>query len=87
MHSMYGMAMIMSTHTQLPFPSMDNFSTYTPLMYEGYGICYNPHEDKCLISVCSFRGCPDTDSMVFGSTFVDSMREMRDMLLKVKVAQ
>ena len=78
---------IFSSLSQLPFGALENFSVFSPLIYDGYGINYNPLEEKFLLSVCSFKDCPDTDSMVFGRTVIDSLREMRDMLLAVKVAQ
>ena len=76
--------LLLSTDLQLPFLGHEDLAMFTPLLENGYGICYNPLENKVLLTVCSFRSCPDTDSMVFGSTFMESMREMRAMLLAVK---
>ena len=50
-------------------------------MDHGYGICYNPIEDKIIYTVCSYGSCSDTDSTVLGEAIIESLRQMRNMLL------
>ena len=47
---------------------------------DGYGVCYNPQETKITVSVSSFRGCPETDSLLFGAKLAESLREMQAVM-------
>ena len=69
---------------QVPSPRHDVFLVFGAVVPDGYGVCYNPQEEKFLLGVSSFRSCPDTDSMLFGSKLIESMRDMRDMMLDGK---
>ena len=48
----------------------------------GYGVCYNPQNNRVIFAVSSLRSCPETDSQVFGAKLMESMREMQAMLVK-----
>ena len=47
---------------------------------DDYGVCYNSQETKVLVSVSSFRSCPETDSLLFGAKLAESLREMQAVL-------
>ena len=69
---------------QVPVFNHDVFLSFGAVVPNGYGVCYNPQENKFLFGVSSFRSCPETDSVTFGSKLVQSMQEMRNMLLAGK---
>jgi len=47
---------------------------------DGYGICYNPQNDKILFTVSTCRGCKETSTTDFGMKLMESLREMRDVM-------
>jgi len=47
---------------------------------DGYGICYNPQEEKFFFSISTFRHHPETDASKFGLILIESLREMRSTL-------
>ena len=55
----------------------DMVSGYGAMFSDGYAICYNPQDDKCLFSLATFRHYPETDTAKFGNTLIESLREMR----------
>ena len=55
-------------------------SGYGAMFPDGYAICYNPQEKKCLFSLATFRHCSETDTAKFGATLIESLREMRTVL-------
>ena len=69
------------THThQVPVAEFDVILCFGAVVPDGYGVCYNPQQQKTLLAVSCFRSCPDTDSALFLSKLEDSLREMRDVL-------
>ena len=55
-------------------------SAYGAMFPDGYAVCYNPQETKCLIGIASFQHCPETDLQKFGATLIESLREMKTIL-------
>ena len=55
-------------------------SGYGAMFSDGYAICYNPQENKCLFSLATFRHCPETDTAKFGKTLIESLKEMKTVL-------
>lgn len=53
-------------------------------MEDGYGVCYNPQEERIYISVSSFRHCPHTDSVLFAKKLTESLREMKNIFKTVQ---
>ena len=70
--------------TQVPVPGHRIFLCFGAVVEDGYGVCYNPQETEILLSVSSFRQCHDTDSQLFGSKLIESLREMRDIMVSAK---
>ena len=52
---------------------------------DGYGVCYNPQEKRLLVSISSYRSCPQTDSMLFAAKLTESLREMRDVVTQANI--
>lgn len=55
-------------------------SAYGAMFPDGYAICYNPQEKKCIFAIASFQHCPQTDIAKFGATLIESLREMKTTL-------
>ena len=49
---------------------------------DGYGVCYNPQENNIIFSISSFHSCPDTDSLLFVIKLKESLKEMKETILK-----
>ena len=54
---------------------------FGPSEEDGYGVCYNPQGDEFRFSVTSFNHYPDTDSRLLGVCLMQSLREMRDVMV------
>ena len=65
--------------TQVPVESIPIFLCFGAVVEDGYGICYNPQEERIYFSVSSFRQCPHTDSMLFAKKLTESLREMKNI--------
>ena len=61
---------------------MDAFMCYGPVVPDGYGACYNPHEDYMLYCISSFSTCEATKSDRFAFALEDSLLQMYDLCLK-----
>ncbi|XP_071829929.1 choline O-acetyltransferase-like isoform X1 [Apostichopus japonicus] len=55
---------------------LDTFMCYGPVVADGYGTAYNPHEDYILFAITSFKSHPDTDSFVFRTHLKQSLMDM-----------
>lgn len=55
-------------------------SAYGAMFSDGYAVCYNPQENKLIFALATFRHHPDTDTAKFGSTLIESLREMKTIL-------
>ena len=63
----------------------DIYLCFGAVVPDGYGVCYNPKNDQFILSVSSFRDCPETDSLLFGSKLVESLLEMREILVESRI--
>lgn len=59
------------------FPLLCAFGAIVP---DGYGICYNPNDDKILITVSTYKNCAETNTTQFGIKLMESLRAMRDIM-------
>lgn len=75
--------LICSLPSQVP-SVYDIYLCFGAVVPDGYGVCYNPQSDQFILSVSSFRDCPETDSLLFGSKLVESLQEMREVCLESK---
>ena len=71
-------------HAQIPIPGHNIIPFFGAVVEDGYGLSYNPQETQVLFSVSSCRQCPHTDSQLFVSMLVKSMREMHDVMMAAK---
>lgn len=84
----YGKSMHFCLSTsQVPVESFPIFLCFGAVVEDGYGICYNPQEDRIYISVSSFRKCPHTDSVLFAKKLTESLREMKDIFKTTVVSK
>ncbi|XP_066303697.1 choline O-acetyltransferase-like isoform X4 [Branchiostoma lanceolatum] len=72
---------VLST-SQVP-TTMDAFMCYGPVVNNGYGACYNPHDDYILFCLSSFKDCGDSDSERFTSALRQALDDMQHLCLKV----
>ena len=68
----------------MPTAEHDIFLCFGAVVPNGYGVCYNPQNNRVAFAVSCFRSCPETDSQVFGAKLMESMREMQAVLVKAK---
>jgi len=47
---------------------------------DGYGICYNPQNNRILYAVSAFRKCAETDTTRFGVKLKESLQAMKDVI-------
>ena len=78
--STYARAMSFNLSTSQVACKADLCMAFGPALDNGYGICYNPKDDKILFSVSSFDN-PDYDVMRFGEALKSSFRDMSELLL------
>lgn len=57
---------------------------FTTLVEHGYAVSYNPQEDKLVFTTCSFKSCPDTDSLSYAKTFMETLRERKKLFTDLK---
>ena len=67
---------------QMPTFNHDVLLCFGAVVADGYGVCYSPQDHRTVFVVSSFRSCPETDSHVFGTKLMESMREMQAVLVK-----
>ncbi|XP_065916864.1 carnitine O-acetyltransferase-like isoform X2 [Dysidea avara] len=48
---------------------------------DGYGVCYNPQNNRILFTVSTFRKCPETDTAQFGVKLMESLQTMKDVII------
>lgn len=57
---------------------------YGPVVPDGYGASYNPHEDYILFAIASFKSCPSTDSHVFRAKLYQTLIDMHELCTGTK---
>eukprot|EP00058_Branchiostoma_floridae_P022996 XP_002608486.1 hypothetical protein BRAFLDRAFT_96620 [Branchiostoma floridae] len=72
---------VLST-SQVP-TTMDAFMCYGPVVNNGYGACYNPHDDYILFCLSSFKDCGDSHSEMFTIALRQALDDMQHLCLKV----
>ena len=55
---------------------LDTFMCYGPVVPDGYGASYNPHEDYILFAISSLKDCPTTFSEVFRDKLNKSLNDI-----------
>lgn len=55
---------------------------FAPVVPNGYGLCYNPMEDKLLFSISSWNSCQETDANKFAKSLEESFKESQSVLLQ-----
>ncbi|KAI8521504.1 hypothetical protein Bbelb_012580 [Branchiostoma belcheri] len=72
---------VLST-SQVP-TTMDAFMCYGPVVNNGYGACYNPHDDYILFCLSSFKDCVESNSEMFTDALRQALDDMQHLCLKV----
>ena len=52
---------------------------FGPTAEEGYGVCYNPKDDKIVFGVSSFTTYPETNSLCLGAVIMESLMDMLNL--------
>ncbi|XP_065885479.1 carnitine O-acetyltransferase-like isoform X2 [Dysidea avara] len=47
---------------------------------DGYGVCYNPQNNRILYTVSTFSNCVETDTAQFGVKLMESLQAMKDVI-------
>ena len=68
----------------MPTFDHDVFLCFGAVVSDGYGVCYCLQDHRIILVVSSFKSCPETDSALFGSKLMESMREMQAVLVAAK---
>ncbi|XP_072164689.1 choline O-acetyltransferase-like [Diadema setosum] len=58
---------------------LDTFMCYGPVVPNGYGASYNPHEDYILFAISSFKTCEMTDSEVFRAKLYRTLIDLYEL--------
>ncbi|XP_071479547.1 choline O-acetyltransferase-like [Diadema antillarum] len=58
---------------------LDTFMCYGPVVPDGYGASYNPHEDYILFAISSFKTCEMTDSEVFRAKLYRTLIDLYEL--------
>lgn len=53
---------------------------FGPVVPEGYGICYNPMDDRLLFAISTWRSCAETDAGKFSSVLGQSLEDGKRLL-------
>jgi hypothetical protein len=53
---------------------------FGPAVPDGFGICYNPQNDRINFSVSAFHTCSDTDSDKFVHVLGQTLKDIRKLL-------
>ena len=61
---------------------MDAFMCYGPVVPDGYGVCYNPHQHNIVVCIAAFRSHADTQSDYFALTLEGSFLQMAELCRK-----
>ncbi|XP_064616080.1 carnitine O-acetyltransferase-like [Liolophura sinensis] len=81
MDGAYATAMKFKLSTsQVPSKASKTVMCYGPATPDGYGVCYNPKDEKIHIAVTAFNTSPETDSSNFVRVLEQSMLDMRTVL-------
>ncbi|XP_039269614.2 choline O-acetyltransferase-like isoform X1 [Styela clava] len=64
--------------SQVP-TNTDSFMCYGAVVEDGYGVSYNPHPDRIVFCISSFRSCPSTSSEKFAGAITESFRIMNEL--------
>nr|XP_009861511.1 carnitine O-acetyltransferase-like [Ciona intestinalis] len=54
---------------------------FGPAVNEGYGVCYNPKNNKILVSISVFNTIPEYNTVKFKNTLISSLQRMKDILV------
>ena len=58
---------------------------FGPSCPDGYGVCYNPQEDKFIYVVTAFNSSPETHADYFSKQLNENLVLMQTLLLKAKL--
>ncbi|XP_006822060.1 carnitine O-acetyltransferase-like, partial [Saccoglossus kowalevskii] len=67
--------------SQVP-STYDLIMCFGPVVPDGYGVCYNPHEEKFNFSLTSFNSSPETNANKLAKTLADSLLEMQSLTVQ-----
>ncbi len=56
---------------------------YGPVVHDGYGASYNPHEDYILFAITSLKDCPTSFSEVFRDKLYKSLNDIFNLCTKL----
>ncbi|KAH8352322.1 hypothetical protein KR084_003436, partial [Drosophila pseudotakahashii] len=62
--------------------SHEGFMAYGPLISDGYGVCYNPQEEKIIFAISSWKTCPEISPTKYGKAIKSSLNAMRRLILE-----
>jgi hypothetical protein len=69
---------------QVAVSNYEIFLCFGAVVPDGYGVCYNPQENRIILSVSCYHSCPDTNSIMFLKRMAENLIEMRDMLVAAR---
>ncbi|XP_072038688.1 choline O-acetyltransferase-like [Amphiura filiformis] len=72
-----------SLSTSQVMTKLDTFMCYGPVVQDGYGAAYNPHEDYILFAITSNKDCPTTFSEVFRDKLNKSLNDIYNLCTKL----
>ncbi|XP_033108263.1 choline O-acetyltransferase-like [Anneissia japonica] len=79
----YEISSYFTLSTSQVLTKLDTFMCYGPVVPNGYGASYNPHEDYILFAISSFKDCPETDSTIFRESLYNSLMDMHNLCIKM----
>ncbi|XP_016968645.1 choline O-acetyltransferase [Drosophila biarmipes] len=62
--------------------SHDGFMAFGPLLSDGYGVCYNPQEEKIRFAISAWKTCPEISPAKFAKAIKSSLNAMRRLVLE-----
>ena len=71
----------MYSFSQVP-TTMDAFMLYGPVVPDGYGVCYNPHQEYMLFVVTAFNSEIKTVAKHFADVLVENLQNMRSLCIQ-----
>lgn len=61
---------------------MDAFMCYGPVVQNGYGVCYNPHNNYIQFIVTSFVDCSETKSDILADAIENALLQTKELIIK-----